>query len=366
MTAENRRCATAWLSALALAVSISALSACGRSHGAQGGEFFGSKDSGVDDPVPVEFTTISAGPIEEALRFSANLEAEKHVQVLSRTMGLIRQLLVEEGDVVKLNQVLLRLESEEQRSALQRVEIDLELAERTLTKQRKMYKEGGLSEQSLETAEFEVKRLRIARADAARALRYTTVRAPIKGTITSRLVKRGDVVNPNQPLFDIIDFDSIVARVFVPEKEMHKLRPGLAVRVLAQASGERLHDGVVDLISPVVDPRSGTVKVTIKLPQTEGLKPGMFVDVELVTATHENAVLLPRRALVYDDDIPYAFKLVGDDRVERMRVDSALQSREFIEPATGFAAGDRVIVAGQVGLRDKALVAPKPAPTEKQ
>lgn len=364
MSTESRRSATAWSSAVALAALICAGSACGRSHGSSSGEIFGDKDGGPDDPVPVEYATIAAGPIEEALRFSANLEAEKHVQVLSRALGQIRQLRVEEGDHVKKNEVLLRLESEEQRSALERVGIDLELAERTLAKQRKMYKEGGLSEQALENAEFEVKRLRIARSDAARALRYTTVRAPIKGTITSRLVKQGDVVSPNQPLFDIIDFDSIVARVFVPEKDMDKLKVGLPVRVLAQASGERLHDGVVERIAPVVDPRSGTVKVTVDLPQTEGLKPGMFVDVELVTATHEKAVLLPRRALVYDDDIPYAFKLVGDDRVERVRVVTALQSRDSIEPAEGFAVGDRVIVAGQVGLRDKALVAPKPAPAE--
>lgn len=366
MTTDTPRRAVAWQRAVVLLALIGAGSSCGRSHGASSGEIFGSRDGGPDDPVPVEYVTIAQGPIEEALRFSANLEAEKHVQVLARALGQIRQLLVEEGDKVQRNQVLLRLESEEQSSALQRVKVDLELAERTLEKQRKMYKQGALSEQALETTEFEVKRLRIARADAARALRYTTVRAPIGGTITSRLVKRGGVVSPNQPLFEIIDFDSIVARVFVPEKDMKKLSTGLTVRVLAQSSGERLHDGVVERISPVVDPRSGTVKVTIDLPETEGLKPGMFVDVELVTATHEKAVLLPRRALVYDDDVPYAFKLVGEDRVKRVRVVSELQSREFIEPTEGFAIGDRVVVAGQVGLRDQALVAPRPAPAEEK
>jgi membrane fusion protein (multidrug efflux system) len=358
------RIAATQLSGLFLVLLLFSTGGCGRSSGASGGEIFSSQDGGSNDPVPVEIVAIGTGPIQEVLRFSANLEAETQVQVLSRAVGHVRRLLVEEGDAVKRSQVLLRLESEEQQSALKRVEVDLELARRTLEKQKRMHAEGGLSEQALETTEFEVKRLEIARTDAARALRYTTVRAPVGGTVTRRSVKRGDFVNPNQLLFEIIDFESIVARVFVPEKDMGKLKPGLGASILAQASGERLHDGTVDLIAPVVDPRSGTVKVTIDLPRTEGLRPGMFVDVELVTDQHADAVLLPRRALVYDNDVPYAFKLVGDDRVERVRVVPALQNRDYVEPAQGIAAGDRVVVAGQVGLRDKARVTPKKAPEE--
>jgi membrane fusion protein (multidrug efflux system) len=87
----------------------------------------------------------------------------------------------------------------------------------------------------------------------------------------------------------------------------------------------------------------------------------MFVDVALVTERHPQAVLLPKRAILYDNDIPYVFKLGADDRVARVRVEPVLESRFHIEPASGFAAGDRVVIAGQVGLKENALVAPQPA-----
>jgi membrane fusion protein (multidrug efflux system) len=341
--------------------AVLALVGCARGGDAAAG--LKLRDAGAGDPVPVEVVTLGRGTIKEALRFSTNLEAEVSVEVLSRAAGRVRDLQVEEGRLVKRGQVLVRLENDEQRSALDRVTIELEHAQRLFDKQKRLYDQGGVSEQEVETAEFELKRLRIAQNDAARALRYTVVDAPVGGTITQRLVDRGDFVNPNQPLFQIVDFDSIVARVYVPEKEMGKLRPDLTARLLAQATGELLREATVDRVAPVVDPKSGTIKVTLAIPKTAGLRPGMFVDVELLTDERTDAVLLPRRALVYDDDVPYAFRVVGD-RVERVRVVPALEGRDFLEPREGFSAGDQVVVAGQVGLRDRALVAPKPAPRQ--
>ncbi len=346
---------------VALPLALLFMSACARGNDAAA-TGLGGHDGGASDPVPVEVETIGRGSIKAALRFSANLEAEIQVEVLSRAAGQVRRMAVEEGLVVKKGQVLLRLESEEQRSALDRVKIELAHAERLHDKQKRLYATGALSEQEVDTAEFEVKRLGIARNDAARALRYTVVRAPVAGTVTQRLVKYGDFVIPNQPLFSITDFDSIVARVFVPEKEMSKLRAKLPARILTQTTGELLREGSVERVAPIVDPRSGTIKVTIAIPDTKGLKPGMFVDVELLTDEHADVVLLPRRALVYDNDVAYAFKLVGEGSVERIRIVTVLDNRDYIEPATGFAAGDKVVVAGQVGLRDKALVTPKASP----
>jgi membrane fusion protein (multidrug efflux system) len=356
--------ATRLLRAAAIASVVVATGACSRSHSAERG--MGGRDGGADDPVPVEVVTVGSGQMEAALRFSANLEAETQVQVLARTAGQVRSLKVEEGDKVKRGQVLLRMEDDAQRSALERIDAELAQAKRIYEKQLGLHEKGVASEQTLEAAELEHKRLKIAQKDAARALRYTTVRASVTGTVTRRLVKLGNFVNPNQHLFDITDFDSIVAKVFVPEKEMQRLRPGLRARVLARTTGESLREGVVDRIAPIVDPASGTIKVTIEIPDTDGLKPGMFVDVELVVAKRDDAVLLPRRALVYDNDEPYAFKLVGDKNVERVHVVPALENRDFIEPANGFAAGDRVVVAGQVGLKDKALVEARDAPAPPQ
>lgn len=356
----------------ALAVVIALGSACTSPAPAAKRQEDTPRDGGAGDPVPVEVVTLETGEIEEILRFSTNLEAERQVEVLARAPGLVRQVMVEEGDQVAAGAVLLQLERDEQASQLARAENDLANASRELEQQKLLRERGVTSDQALQVAEYERKRIALLRDDAARGLRYTVVRAPIAGTVTMRMVKRGDHVNVQQPLFQVTDFDSLVARVYVPEKEMAALRPGLRARITAPATGDARHEGVVDRIAPLVDPKSGTVKVTIAVPRPRaapgqtappgpGMFPGMFVDVALVTERHESALLLPKRALIYDNDIPYAFKLVGEDRVERVRVEAALESRFHIEPASGFAAGDRVVIAGQVGLKADALVAPQAA-----
>jgi membrane fusion protein (multidrug efflux system) len=338
-----------------VAILLLIVGACSRDSKGGGDE---RKDGGPAAAVPVEVATLTTGPLENALRFSANLEAEIQVQVLARAPGQVVKLLVEEGDKVEKQQVLLRLEDAEQRSAVKRAETELEQAKRVSDRQEELLSHGVVSDDAREQAQFELRRLQIAYDDARRTLQYTVVRATVAGTVTLRQVKLGDYVNPNQHLFDITDFGSIVAKVFVPEKEVVTVEKGQEVRLFSPTSPELGRKAVVERVSPVVDPRSGTAKVTIRIPDTSDLQPGAFVSVELVTAENPKAVLLPRKALVYDNDEAFAFRLVGD-RVARVPVEPLLQGKNHIESASGFAAGDQVVVAGQVGLKDNALVSAK-------
>lgn len=322
----------------------------------------GLKETDPDAPVPVETVTLETGTIEDTLRLSATLHAEMQVQVLSRSAGQVTARAAEEGDVVKANDVLVRIEADEQSAAITRIDSDLSLARKNYERQKQLHTQGVVSEQSLENAEFEVERLELARRDARRSLGHTVVKAPIAGTVTQRLVKFGDLVVPNQPLYEIVQLDTLVADVFVPEKDVYKVKAGGVARLSSPSSGQALPNGTVERISPVVDPRSGTVKVTIDLPDDAALRPGMFVDVHLVVASDDEALLLPRQALVYDNDQPYAFKLVDGDKVERVAVEIDIEDRDYIKPAGGFAAGDKVVVAGQIGLKDGARVDASEAP----
>lgn len=310
-----------------------------------------------DTAVPVEIVALERGPIEAVLRFSTNLEAEKSVEVLAEANRQVRELLVEEGDRVRRGQVLLRLQDDEQRNALAKVEVELRKADRDYERQQRLYDQGFLSEEDYSAATYQIEQLQLRLEEARRDLSYTEIRAPITGTVTARRVNLGNFVTINQPLFELVDFDSIVARVFVPEKELPNLAPGQEARITAQAQVDRDFRGHIERIAPVVDPRSGTVKVTIALDDSSGLRPGLYVDVSLVTAVHEQAVLVPKRALVYDQDQIFVYRLTGEDHVERLTVEAALEDKLHLEPREGLLeAGDRVVVAGQAGLKDGAEV----------
>ncbi len=350
------------------ALALAGGSACDRTTEAPGAEDEAPDEGGgagdEGRPVPVEVVVLDTGPVESHLRFSVNIEAERQVDVLARASGQVMGLAVEEGDEVRRGTRLLRIEDDEAKSQLAKVENDLELAVREHEKQTQMHGRGLVSDQALEQAAHERKRLEIALADARRALRYTRVRAPIAGTVSRRLVNLGDFIKPQQPLFEITDFDSLVARVHVPEAHMAALEVGIEARIRPQGSGAELHRGEVERIAPVIDPQSGTVMTTVAIPASEGLRPGMFVSVELVTERREDALRLPKRALIYDEEQAFAFLVVEDDdgeRARRVRVDPDIDDRDFVLPASGFSPGDSVVIAGQVGLRDGARVETRPA-----
>jgi membrane fusion protein (multidrug efflux system) len=327
----------------------------------------GEEEKKKEEAVPVEVVALARGPIESVLRLSSNLEAERGVEVYAQAKRRVTRLAVEEGHRVAKGAILLELEDDEQQSALSKVQARLTKAEREYERQQRLYEQQLISEQVYRDATFEVEQLRLELADAERELGYTEVRAPIAGTVTSRLVNLGDTVQIGQHLFDIVDFDSIVALVYVPEKNLAALRPGLEARVVAAVSGAaHSHTARIERIAPVVDPRSGTVKVTVDVGQRPGLRPGMYVDVDLVLERRTDALLVPKRALVHDDDQMYVYRLGEEHRVSRVFFAPRLSDKHHVEPDGGLAAGDRIVVAGQAGLKDGALVsvAGEPAPVD--
>jgi membrane fusion protein (multidrug efflux system) len=317
-----------------------------------GGE---GEDEEKETAVPVEVTALGRGEIESVLRSTTNLEAESSVRVYSQAARLVQELLVEEGDPVSKDQVLLRLQDDEQRSALAKVKSQYDKTRREYERQKRLFEKELISEEVFNNATYEMDQLSISVEDAERELSYAEVRAPISGTITNRLVNLGDQVTVGQHLFDLVDFDSIVARIYIPEKDLPRLRVGQTAWVTSQAGSDATR-GRVDRISPVVDPQTGTVKVTIAFNGGQEVRPGMYVDVNLVTEIHRQALLVPKRALVYDQDQIFVYRLGEERRVERLLLQPVLQDRENVEPAGGLEEGDEIIIAGHAGLKDNALV----------
>jgi membrane fusion protein (multidrug efflux system) len=311
---------------------------------------------GTEEAVPVEVVALARGEIEAVQRFSSNLEAERDVQVFAEAPRRVTALHVEEGRAVARGQLLLTLQNEEQKGAVAKAEIQLRQSQRDFERYRDLFAQSLITEKTFNDAAFAVEQNELALADARRDLGYTEVRAPIAGVVTERLVSQGDHVTVNQALFRIVDFDSIVARVYVPEQQLVSVRTGQAARLHSEALGRGVFTGTIDRIAPVVDPETGTVKVTVATPRQEGLLPGMFVEVELVTAVRDDALLVPKRALVYDNDRIFAFRLGDERRVERVEVEPALENADYVEPAGGLEAGEQVVVAGQSGLKDGGLV----------
>jgi len=315
-----------------------------------------AKEDKPEPTVPVEVAPVARGPIEAVIRRSTHLEAESEVKVFARTANRVTRLLAEEGDRVQVDAVLLQMEDDVQENRFQKAQSNLENTRAEFARSKALYDQNLISEQAFADVQFQLRQNELAFEDAQRELEYTQVRAPIGGTVTGRLVKTGDLVNINQHLFDIVDFDSIVARIHVPEHQLPKLAVGQAVRVTSTSLPGRDNTGFIQRIAPIVETRTGTIKVTVAFNDVGPLLPGMYINAEVITATRNNALLLSKRALVYDGDQVFAYRLLTNRVVERLLVLPSIMDHDHVEPASGFAEGDLIVVAGQTGLKDGARV----------
>ena len=321
----------------------------------------GKEKDDAPEAAPVAALPLQRGRIESVLRYSTNLEADREVQVFSEAARRVVELLVEEGDRVAEGDVLLRLQDEEQRNALAKIESQLERGRREHERQRSLFDQRMISEQAFLQASYDLEQLELQRNDAERELSYATVRAPITGVVSERLVDIGDTVQRGQQLFDLVDFGSLVARVFVPERELARLKTGQAARLYSAALGTDPRPARIQRIAPTVDAKSGTIKVTVEVPEQRDLVPGMFLEVELVAGVDSDALLVPKRALLYDQDQVFVYRVQSADgpkpKVERLLIQPVLEDRSFVKvEGDTLAAGDLVVVAGQAGLRPGAEV----------
>lgn len=347
-----------WLKAMSVVLLATLLCACNVQFG-ESPESEKAEKEEKDERVPVEVEALGRGSIEAVVLSSANLEAEESVKVYSRTTNQVVELLVEEGDRVEAGQLLVRLEDDTHKLQLSKAEARLSKAERDYKRTEDLFQKEFVAQQEMNNATFELQQAKVDFEEAKRELSYTKITAPITGTITSRLVKFGDFVNNGLHLFDIVDFNSIVARVYLPEKNLAELDVGQAARLTSQALGGDHFDGKIKRIAPLVDARTGTVKVTVAVDNRDRLMPGMYVDVAIVLEVRNQALLIPKRALIYDNDQVFAFRLDrSGERIvaERVLVKPALTDETRVMPSGDFEEGDEIVVAGQTGLKDRAAV----------
>ena len=349
--------------ALTLLGFAAALAGCGKSNWAEKAKQYSGKNSGkspTEKAVLVELAEVKRGMIEAILERSAPLEAEAQVEVSARTSNPAIELLVEEGDKVEKNQVLLRLESDKQKNDFDQAKSQFDKEQTDFDRQESLYGDNLISEQEYRNAKFSLTQRRLAFEEAKRQFEYTEVRAPIKGTITLRDVQVGDQVGSGRKIFEIIDFDSTVAIIHVPEQYLPKLRPAMEARLISNTLGDTVFGGYVKRISPIVEARAGTIKVTVGLKELGALRPGMWVDVELVLETKQDALLIPKKSIVYDNDQTFAYKLHtgtnGVKRVKRHLVLPVNADKVHIEPTEGFEVGEKVVVAGQSGLKENSRI----------
>ncbi len=317
-----------------------------------------SKDSGKDEspPIPVEVNLPVRGDVYAVYSGTAPIEAFAQADVIAKVPGEVREILVEEGDDVESGQILARLDGDRLRLELNESRARLRKLERDYERNKDLREKGLISEGDFEKIQYELEALQASYNLASLELDYTQIRAPISGVVSARYIKRGNTIEIGAPVFRVTSFEPLVAYLFIPEREFRQIAPGQPVRIDIDALAEAEFFAEVTRVSPVVDPETGTFKITIEINEAERrIKPGMFGRMTIVYDRHENALQIPRSAVIEESGVTSVF-VVEDGVAVRKAVRTGFSNNGLIEISEGLVDDDRVITVGQIGLKPDAKV----------
>jgi len=332
-------------------------------------------DAAADESAPLERVRtmpVKRETIELALDAVANVESLDVVDVMAERAEPVIELLVEEGDLVKKGQPLAHLRDRVATLAVRDAEVRVREADNEYqrairdndrNKQLAVRPDGTslLSERDLENSQQAMLAAGTAHESALVALDQAkldldrcSLLAPIGGTITARDISLGDQTVVGQRAFQVSDLARPRVIFYRPQGEIGKLKVGQRLVAKSEALPSEGIEGQIERIAPVVDAESGTVKVTAILkPSSElALPTGLLVRLRLVLDSHEDAILVPKRGVIYDEDRLLVFA-VRDGKAVQIVLQPGFENPTHIEHRGMELTGeDAIVTVGQDRLDD--------------
>lgn len=346
----------------------------------------------------VEVTDAKPLAIRSSILASGQLAYREQVQLRPEVIGKVTEVLVEEGDHVKKDQVVVRLDPEsikaevdqqeanakQQEIAIQRQKLTIQNLENQWHRKQKLHARGLLDDDTFDQAtnELEIAKLNLqsqkqalsqAKAQLAEArerLSKTEIEAPMAGVVTGVFVKAGETVVASTSSFagsslvSIADPDTMRAEINVDEADIANVREGEDAKIYTSGFPDTAVEGHVDTIATTARQaanRQGLsflVKLAIKKPAPVDLKPGMSCRAEIFTSDAGKHLAVPIQAVLYEEatsdnpDANQAYVLVDrDGTVKRVNVKTGVSDDRHIAITDGLKDGDTVITGPVATLR---------------
>lgn len=313
---------------------------------------------------PVEVLQLEQGPISDGIEATSTVEARLAAPLRAGLSGTLGAFDLEEGSPVKKGQVLARIDRPGTAAQLTKARAQANKARADLRALASLTQEGLVPAQQQDDAQFNLRsaELEVERLTQERELEQLV--SPLTGVVTARLAHAGEAVTAGSVIFELADLSVLEAHLHIPERHLPRVRPGQRVELSAEGLGQFYAEATIGRVAPTVDPASGTIKVTVALGDGQlndqlQLRPGMYVRARIITETRPNALRIPKRALVREDERVFAFRVREDSEgrfVEKRPLQLGFSDRDQIEVREGLELGDRIVIFGQRGLSDGARV----------
>lgn len=305
-------------------------------------------------PVNVSILQVKKSSHLQELTYSATIEPDNTAKIGFAVSGIVNNVAVKEGQLVKQGQLLATIDATEYRNALAIADAGLEQAEDSYNRFNELYKKGSLPAKDFIDIKTRLAQARANKSINSKHIADSKLSAPMSGMITEKWIEQGSMAAPGVPAFTIIKTDQVYAKITVPENEVGKLGTNMHASVLVPALNDSLN-GKITIINPQADRLSKTYTVKIQLPNPQQkLLPGMIANVRIDLPNASTVLIIPATAVVRDaDGLTYVYAVNTQKKAIRKRitVGNLTGDREVIVK-DGLQEGDNIVTEGQTNLSD--------------
>lgn len=325
---------------------------------------------------PVQAVLPHRGTVSSWFETTSRVEAEVRVDLLSKGTGQCEKVNVNVGDRVQQGQVVAELERRELEAQARQTRVGVQQAKTAYEIAERSFNEGIGASAERDNARFSYEQAKAAAELIDLQISNQTLRAPISGIVTRKMVQEGMVVAAGMPVVSIVDPDSFVLPIEVPEKELGRLKEGQEAQVSIDAFPDRSFAAHVVRIDPSINPLSGTVRMLLSFLAEDKplLREAAFARVKLAMETKGGVLLVPRDAVMEEEGRKYVFALEKEDEsqykpeqleelrgnalyvAKRIDITVGLEQNENIEVLTGLNPDNMVAIMGHHSLKDGAFV----------
>ncbi len=320
---------------------------------------------GGPPPALVQVSTVVERIVVTRVTLVGSAEPWSETIVAAEEAGLVRKMLVDEGDKVKQNQTLcvqdasqLRLKVEAARAIVAEAVANQTRAEREWERLKRLYSIKSVSKKAYEDAQFEaeaalkrVARLQVEIYTLLDQVKKKVVYAPVSGYVIERHTLVGQWLSKGDPVVTLTVLNPIRVMVPVPERYVSRINKGDSAEVIFDALQGRTFKGVIDAIIPKADRAGRTFPVRIEIPNPKGIiKAGMLGRATLAVGNPHKAILIPKDALVLGGAGKSVY-VINDQTAHLVQVKTGPAHGSLIEVKGNLKAGQRVAVRGNERLR---------------
>jgi len=324
-----------------------------------------SEEGASSYKVPVFVKEMQPDTFRHFVNANGSVEAVEDAFISPETNGQIKEIYVEEGDRVNKGQPLIRLKTRVLESNIKEVKTNLELAQKTYEKQKRLWEDSVGSEMEYLQAKNQKESLEAKLETLKAQLDMSSIEAPFNGIVEEITQKTGELASPGQPILHLVNLKKLKIKAELSEKFLQHINKGDQIRITFPALENYSKTAAISRKGSIVDEESRTFTIEAKFSnQNEKIKPNQVAIINVNDYTDKEAMVVPSEIIKQDMKGDYIY-------ITKEKNETITASKNYVETGRsynnktvikkGIEAGQKVITAGytqvsegsEVNIKDK-------------